>query len=105
MPTPKLDDDALEFGERLRKLHAETGVAQWRVAVAMEISPEAYRYYLSGRSVPGLKRLPKMALGFGISPTQLFSALGLIDAVDQLSLPPLRSQRTNRLGKGWLRRP
>ena len=57
----------LAFAERLRVLRGNSGMTQWQIAQALNISRSAYAYYETGATRPDFDTLTRLAQIFRVS--------------------------------------
>lgn len=65
----------IEFGKRIKKLRNETGLSQEKFALKIGMDRTYYASVESGKRNISLKNIEKIANGFGIPISQLFSDL------------------------------
>ena len=64
----------LAFAERLRVLRGNSGMTQWQIAQALNISRSAYAYYETGATRPDFDTLTRLAQIFRVSTDYLLGA-------------------------------
>ena len=57
----------MAFAERLRVLRGNSGMTQWQIAQALNISRSAYAYYETGATRPDFDTLTRLAQIFRVS--------------------------------------
>ena len=65
----------IEFGKRIKKLRNETGLSQEKFALKIGMDRTYYASVESGKRNISLQNIEKIANGFGIPISQLFSDL------------------------------
>ena len=65
----------IEFGKRIKKLRNETGLSQEKFALKIGMDRTYYDSMESGKRNISLQNIEKIANGFGIPISQLFSDL------------------------------
>ena len=65
----------IEFGKRIKKLSNETGLSQEKFALKIGMDRTYYASVESGKRNISLQNIEKIANGFGIPISQLFSDL------------------------------
>lgn len=87
----------MAFAERLRVLRGNSGMTQWQIAQALNISRSAYAYYETGATRPDFDTLTRLAQIFRVSTDYL---LGVDENVQPvLTMNSVRPRYGQRLGR------
>lgn len=76
------------IGEKLKALRKQKGVTAKKVAEALNILPDTYRNYETGRREPNLETLSSIADYFKVSTDYLLGRETFQDPIDLLNLSP-----------------
>lgn len=76
------------IGEKIKALRKQKGVTAKKVAEALNILPDTYRNYETGRREPNLETLSSIADYFKVSTDYLLSRETFQDPIDLLNLNP-----------------
>lgn len=76
------------IGEKIKALRKQKGITAKKVAEALNILPDTYRNYETGRREPNLETLSNIADYFGVSTDYLLGRETFQDPIDLLNLNP-----------------
>ena len=76
------------IGEKIKALRKQKGITAKKVAEALNILPDTYRNYETGRREPNLETLSNIAEYFGVSTDYLLGRETFQDPIDLLNLNP-----------------
>lgn len=68
-------DPAVHIGRRIAEHRARSGLTQDQVAVASDIDSSNVRAYETGRAMPSIQSLVRIAAALGIAPGELLDGL------------------------------